>query len=221
MLPRNTPRGNKEDELSSFHQNSPPQELLRMYFDEEKSENILPLHPILKKIFNNLENKRVLDIGCGIGSIFCKALLFYGLNPNNLYSLDLDPKNFEKDEYPRKNKIVGSAENLNFPENFFDIVHSNEMTLDNSEINYFQVLKEVHKVLKSGGIYIANEYFDIVEEKRETNPELDKSCPKILKIIDNFLTLDKIGFKSLVRIKYAESAKTSKNQFVFYAFVKK
>ena len=151
---KNSPSGKNQDEFSSFHRGSPAAGVLQMYLEEQKHDAVQSIHPLLRELIQNVKDKVVLDVGCGLGSVFCQGLLHYGLKPENLYSLDPDPKNFEHDEYPRVHKIVGSCGHMDFESKFFDVVHSNEMTLDNLTIDYVQALREIGRVLKQGGFYL-------------------------------------------------------------------
>ncbi|MDA3836370.1 MAG: class I SAM-dependent methyltransferase [Nanoarchaeota archaeon] len=221
MVVKNSPSGKNQDELSSFHRDSPDPGILQMYLEEQKHDAIQPIHPLLKKLIHNVRDKVVLDVGCGLGSVFCQGLLYYGLKPENLYSLDPDPKNFEYDEYPRIHKIVDSVGHMDLGSNFFDVVHSNEMTLDNLGIDYTQALREINRVLKPNGFYLANEHFDQVAEMRKTNSKIDKNSENLIDIVNDEALLDELGFKSVVRIKYLDSPKIKPYQFRFYLFQKK
>ena len=97
----NSPSGQNQDELSSFHRGSPNPGILQMYLEEQKHDAIQPIHPLLKNLIHNVKDKIILDVGCGLGSVFCQGLLYYGLKPENLYSLDPDLENFKHDEYAR------------------------------------------------------------------------------------------------------------------------
>jgi len=217
----NSPSGKNQDELSSFHRDSPASGILQMYFEEEKNDVILSIHPILKELIQNVKDKVVLDVGCGLGSVFCQGLLYYGLKPENLYSLDPDSKNFEHDEYPRVHKIISSAEHIDLESNFFDVVHSNEMTLDNLSIDYRQALREISRLLKPDGFYLANEHFDQVAEMRKTDSRIDRNSQHLINIINDEKLLDELGFKPVIRIKYLDSQKIKPYQFMFYLFQKK
>src|SRR3989338_1013073 len=208
----NSPSGEKTSEFSSFHRGIPNPNILLMYLEEKQHNAITKLNPLIKDLIKNIKNKKLLDIGCGIGSVLCQGLIYYGLNPKNLYSLDQDPKNFENDEYSRENKVVCKAENLPFESNFFDVVHSNELTLDNPDLDYLKVLKEICRVLKPNGFYIANEHFDQVEEMKKINENIKNNFKEIIKNKN----LASIGFKPLIRAKYLDSPKIGKYQFIFY-----
>lgn len=221
MVAKNSPSGQNQNELSSFHRDSPAPGILKMYLEEQKHDAIQPIYPLLKELIQNVKDKVVLDVGCGLGSVFCQGLLYYGLNPENLYSLDPDKKNFEQDEYPRVHKIVGSVGHMDFESNIFDVVHSNEMTLDNLAIDYVQALREINRVLKSGGFYLANEHFDQVAKMRKTDPKIDKNSQHLIDIVNDEKLLDKLGFNPVIRIKYLDSPKVKPYQFMFYLFQKK
>ncbi len=238
----NSPQGDPNTNFSGFHKQLPDPQLLKMYLEEKKHPAIPKCHPLLKELLIDLRNKNLLDLGCGLGSTFSKLLLELGLKAENLYSLDPDSKNFQKDEYLRINKIIASAEKIPLQDNFFDIVHSSEMTIDNLSIDYLQVLKEISRVLKPAGIYLANEHFEenleVIKEKLsllKTNDSQDKHLPLLqqnfkqlqqkaegfLKILNDSKLLQEIGFKPLLRIKYLQSPILKPGQFTFYLLEKK
>lgn len=220
MAIKNSPKGDKSLHLSSYHRNSPDPSVLQMYLEGKKHPAIPKCHPLIKKIIKKLKDKLVLDVGCGLGSVFCHALLFYGLNPENLYSLDPDQKNFKKDEYERRHKIVGEVEHMDLESDFFDVVHSNEMTLDNHDIDFSQSLKEICRVLKRKGLYIANEHFDEIEEISKTNPKIKKRSQNLINTINDDKLLKEIGFRPVIRVKYLNDAPGSK-KFTLYLFQKR
>lgn len=221
MIPTNSPSGQNDDELSSFHKNSPNPDILRMYLEEYDHPATPPIHPLLKDLITNIKDKVVLDVGCGLGSVFCQGLLYYGLNSKKIYSLDPDKKNFRIDQYPRVHKIVGYTEDIKCKSNFFDVVHSNEMTFDNLTIDYIQSLKEINRVLKPNGFYLASEGFDFITEIRKTNPRVGIKSQDPSSIINDDKLIDKLGFKPIVKIKYLASPTINPNLFLFYLFQKK
>lgn len=219
MTNQNSPNGNDEIHFSSYHRGSPMPDILQEYLEETDHKDIPKLNHLIKEFLEKIEQKTVLDVGCGLGSVLSEGFLYYGLKPENLYSLDSDRENFKQDVYDRQNKIIGLADNISLKDNFVDLVHSNEMTLDNLQINYESTLREICRVLKKGGVYLANEHFDIISNAREFNTGLFESSQELLPIINDIELLDKIGFNPVVRIKYFNS--NEPHAFTFYAFQKK
>jgi SAM-dependent methyltransferase len=105
-----------------------------------------------QKIYENivkyleLENKKVLEIGCGTGRI--SALL--SKETNFLAALDPDENAIRKAEanIPGVDFSVGSGEELNFADNFFDVVI---FTLSLHHQNSRKALREASRVVKTGG----------------------------------------------------------------------
>jgi ubiquinone/menaquinone biosynthesis C-methylase UbiE len=73
--------------------------------------------------FLPLENRRVLDVGCGSGRIL-SSFLKLGACPENLYGVDLLPERIEqaRSQFPDLQFRSMNAEHLEFPDAFFDIV---------------------------------------------------------------------------------------------------
>ena len=105
-----------------------------------------------QKIYENivkyleLENKKVLEIGCGTGRI--SALL--SKETNFLAALDPDENAIRKAEanIPGVDFSVGSGEELNFADNFFDVVI---FTLSLHHQNSRKALREASRVVKTCG----------------------------------------------------------------------
>jgi len=105
--------------------------------------NLLP--PEHKKL-------KILDVGCGQG--FLTVLIKKWCNCD-VYGLDIE---VEEREHFRSEKIPVKAcnvekENFPFRDNFFDYVICNEI-IEHLMFSPFQMLKEIHRVLKSGGMLI-------------------------------------------------------------------
>jgi ubiquinone/menaquinone biosynthesis C-methylase UbiE len=71
----------------------------------------------------DLSNKKILDIGCGTGNVL-RDFLKYGASPENLHGIDLLDKRIESaiKISPNMNFKCGSAENIPYEDNTFDIV---------------------------------------------------------------------------------------------------
>ncbi|MFH1979292.1 MAG: methyltransferase domain-containing protein [Patescibacteria group bacterium] len=105
--------------------------------------------PFVYNFFDKLDKDiKILDVGCGSG-YFLKKLKEMGFK--DLRGADL--KNFLKD----KNEFEHSAVDLNleqlpYEDNSLDVVTAFQ-TIEHLE-NYFLIMREVHRVLKPGGIFI-------------------------------------------------------------------
>lgn len=97
--------------------------------------------------YNNLENPKILDIGCGTGrNIEELADLgqIYGLD-NSREALRFCKKR------GLKNLIFGSAEKTNLPNNSFDIITLLDV-LEHTDDD--KTLKEIHRILKKNSLLI-------------------------------------------------------------------
>ena len=96
------------------------------------------------KASNQITGTRVLDLGSGTGAAFQQ------LQNLEVTAIDPDEKMLQLNKF--KNKIIGGAEDLPFPDNSFDSVYCAFVwrNLNNPELG----LQEVHRVLKPGGNFI-------------------------------------------------------------------
>ena len=96
--------------------------------------------------YSELENKKILEIGCGTGRI--SALL--SKETNLLVAIDPDENAIQKAKanIPGVDFKVGSGEKLNFSDNFFDGVI---FTLSLHHQNSRKALREASRVVKTGG----------------------------------------------------------------------
>lgn len=117
--------------------------------------------------------QRVLDIGCGSGHLLVVMSGYF----EESYGIDKSKKMVELTKAKNKKfeAICGDAEDLPYPDNFFDDVVSHTVF---QRLNKEKALKEAKRVLRRGGKLV------IAEVVLENN--------KIRKIIEKFLLQDKI-----------------------------
>jgi ubiquinone/menaquinone biosynthesis C-methylase UbiE len=92
-----------------------------LYIVQSRERIILDL--LRKYSFSNLSNKKILDIGCGIGGVL-RNFIKYGAKSKHLYGIDLleDRIEIAKDISPNINFKCGDASNLPYGDESFDIV---------------------------------------------------------------------------------------------------
>lgn len=103
-----------------------------------------------------LEGKRILDVGCGIGT-YLKALKRY---TQNLYGVDVDAERIKEAARISPNVFVAPAEKLPFDDEMFDVVLLNEV-LEHVKDGR-KAVEEAIRVLKPGGhlvIFAPNRLF--------------------------------------------------------------
>ena len=92
-----------------------------LFVVQERERKILKL--LDKYEMNYLDNKKILDIGCGRGG-WTRDFVQWGARPENLYGVDLLEERIKEAKRisPNINFICGNAAKLNFPDKTFDIV---------------------------------------------------------------------------------------------------
>lgn len=93
--------------------------------------------------------ERVLDVGCGPGIYYEKLI---GHVPDAVYvGLDLMPTMIQRHPAPER-IIISDAEQLPFPDDYFDVVMANHMLYHVRDIE--GVLNEMKRVLKPDGLIV-------------------------------------------------------------------
>lgn len=106
----------------------------------------------------------VLDLCCGSG----QTTQFLVERSHHVTGLDASPKSIRRAQHnvPDATYVEGWAEDMPFPDNRFDVVHTSVALHEMQPDQLRQILQEVHRVLKSGGV------FTLVDFHQPTNPLL-------------------------------------------------
>jgi len=124
------------------------EELVRSRMKEEKFEE--KKIDRLERFLGKFSGKRILDVGCGTGGFLAAARE----KSTSVFGLDPDKEAIEICKLKGlKNVRVGRGENLDYKDNFFDIVYC--YTVLEHVKDPMQTLKEMVRVVKKNGkIYI-------------------------------------------------------------------
>ncbi len=153
--------------------------IIKQHYDDNAGEFHNQLKAFNQRLLNRIKipkNKKVLDVGCGAGSVTFE--IYNRTFPKHMTGIDIsenliDIANNEKIKRGINNIsfIQGDAEALHFEDNSFDCVVSNMVFhLLN---NQFKALSEMHRVIKPGCSAaltfqgqrpIAPEYFILLSE---------------------------------------------------------
>jgi len=96
-----------------------------------------------------LEGARILDVGCGLG-LYVRAFAAYS---DDVHGVDVDSERVAQASATLANIREASAEALPYPDDYFDLVFSNEVLehLDDDRA----AVREAWRVLKPGGRLVA------------------------------------------------------------------
>lgn len=102
------------------------------------------------------KEEKLLDVGCEAGAM----MVYTGMMGAEVYGVDICPESVEKaNQYLAKyslrgQAIIGDARKINFPDNHFDKVISSDFFEHMSAEDNIQVLKEIKRVVKPGGMIV-------------------------------------------------------------------
>ncbi len=123
------------------------------YDQDVKGQHARSLYPILLNKLSHIPFQSALDLGCGTGELLKRIL--QADSRKALYGIDLSEGMLAvaKSKLPEQVKLfLGDSELLPFPDGTFDVVYCND------SFHHYpapqNVLREVHRVLKSGGTFL-------------------------------------------------------------------
>ena len=157
------------------------------YFNEVEKKKYFVEHHIPKFAnFPNWKNKKVLEIGCGLGTDavnFCRNGANYTGLELSTESLKLAKERFEVFNLEGKFYEKNAEENLDdLGLNSYDLVYS--FGVIHHSINPQKIVDNVYKLLKKGGtfklmLYAKNSYKNILRENDKSQCEAQASCPMV------------------------------------------
>jgi SAM-dependent methyltransferase len=123
-------------------------------------ERRLGLERVLKRLARPLSHCRVLDVGCGTGSVL-GWLNEQGVPAAKLFGIDLLPERLKvaRETYPAISFVEGNAEGLPFPDQSFDLVLA--FTLFSSILDREMASKvacDIGRVLADHGIVVWHDF---------------------------------------------------------------
>lgn len=157
------------------------------FSNEQADKNQVSRDAIYKIIGTNLENKRVLDLGCGDG-----------VDTNYYHSIGADVVGIDASEelitiaskrYPLLDFKVTLGEKTDFKESSFDYVFSKYVIMTSE--NMTPIFDEVHRILKPGGVfvYVATHPFRQFLERRELSDNYFLQTKVKSHLFDNTVTV--------------------------------
>ncbi len=94
---------------------------------------------------------KILDLCCGAG----QTTQFLVAKSNQVTGLDISPVALARagEKVPQAEYVEGLAQNMPLANNQFDLVHTSSALHEMTSEELEQILQEVHRVLKPGGIF--------------------------------------------------------------------
>ncbi|HMB25815.1 MAG TPA: class I SAM-dependent methyltransferase [Patescibacteria group bacterium] len=151
----NSPAGGTIEHLDSGRR----KDSLWFAFNKPEANRSEDEKELLRFVKSLPDDIKILDLGCGLGSAFVKALQALGkLKPENRVNIDLDPKNIDKlKQNPDAGKsLMADARELPLPDNSQGMIVCNMMLADNylNQRDQKKILKEIIRVLKEKGYLV-------------------------------------------------------------------
>ena len=192
----------KLTKMKGFYVEIPHKEIISHYLINFYSDFFNKCDSCLEDLIKKNSKKKILDITTNSYSNLFKVL-------NEKYE-DLN-ENFEHINY---SELFNLSNNSNQK---FDLIYSDHIFF-NDEMNYTNFLKDLSKLLKPSGVYLANEHFDKLDNFYKEFNVSNKS--NFLLNYNNRNFLKKYGFNKIKKIAYFEPPYAENDDFVFYQFKK-
>ncbi|MCX6822334.1 MAG: class I SAM-dependent methyltransferase [Candidatus Aenigmarchaeota archaeon] len=144
------------------------------------------MHPWIKNYFMGVKGKKILEVGCGIGTDLVNFVRYGGVATGidmSDNSLELAEVNLKLNGF-KAELILMDAENLEFKDNTFDIVYSYGVL--HHTINTQKGIDEIHRVLNPKGTAIIMLYNKLslvrllhpnINKYEGRRPEEKEFCP--------------------------------------------
>jgi len=129
-------------------------DLWAKHYDGDKNEKLAFLNTfdesVIFKMIGDIENKKILDLGCGTGRLF-KGLM---RKEADLYGADISQEmlNVASKKYSKVKFVKASAYDLPFTDDQFDIVVCAFLIVHLNDLE--KAFSEVYRVLKPNGVFI-------------------------------------------------------------------
>ncbi len=123
-----------------------------------------PFHTDIFKQYVNL-NGQILDVGCGYGRTLNEL---YDIGYKNLTGIDFSTGMIArgKNQFPHLNLFVKEGESIDFPDNHFDaVILFAVLTCIPSDSVQKNLISEIERVLKPGGIIYINDFLLNTDER--------------------------------------------------------
>lgn len=176
-------------------------------FFKNIEESVYNMHPWMREYFVGCKNKRILEVGCGMG----RDLVQFARNGAIVTGIDLSDESIRlaklnfKFNNLKGDIFVGDAENLVFPDNSFDMVYSYGVLHHTTDTQ--KAINEIYRVLKPEGkaiVMLYNKYsftrliHPNIREYESRLPDEREICP----ILKTFTTTEaKMMFSRFSSIK--------------------
>ncbi len=174
---------------------------------------------VLQKMFPDFTGKRVLDLGCGFGW-HCRYALQQGAQ--KVTGVDISEKMLTEARYktdsPAVEYIQAAIEDINFPENSFDVVIS---SLAFHYIYSFRdICRNVHHYLEKGGDFVFSVEHPVFTSYGTQDWYYDENGTRLHWPVDRYFTegIREASFLGETVIKYHKTLTTYINELLQSGF---